>query len=342
MADISCDIVVVGAGVLGLCVASELTARGHDVRVVDPGEPNASSVAAGMIAPGAETLLDLPSGDVAALFREAAELWPDLAARRGVTLDLTPAEWAGDDREAAASVLVDRGFRPLWEGARLYLPSDVRLDPSQALSALAASIDSPSLPRRLARMERVTDAWRLHMDGGAITTRTLVLANGTAGSVPGLPEAVAGILRRVSPIGGQIGRIASPLTHRVLRGDGVYVVPGSAGTTLIGATMVEGERHPRPDPEASRGLIRMAERLLGQTIEDAVEWRVGVRGASPDGLPMAGPTDDPSIHVALAPRRNGWLLGPMVGRVVADGIEGRPRARHAAALDPLRFTPPED
>ena len=44
------EILVIGAGVLGLCTAVELTRRGHDVRVLDPGERNASSVAAGMIA----------------------------------------------------------------------------------------------------------------------------------------------------------------------------------------------------------------------------------------------------------------------------------------------------
>ena len=52
---------------------------------------------------------------------------------------------------------------------------------------------------------------------------------------------------------------------------------------------------------------------------------------------MAGPTGAPGLAVALAPRRNGWMLGPLVARIVADGIEGRALGPHAAALDPLRF-----
>lgn len=338
MADISCDIVVVGAGVLGLCVAGELASRGRDVRVIDPGEPNASSVAAGMIAPAAEILLDRPGGDVATLFREAAALWPDLAAYRGILLDPTPAEWAGEHRQAAAALLADHGFETVWEAGRLHLPSDVRLDPGQALAALARSIETPVLPQRLLRMARTAAGWRLQVEDGSIESDAVVLANGTAGPVPGLPGAVVEILARVSPIAGQIGRVARPLTDRVVRGDGAYVVPGAGGSTLIGATMVEGERHPVPDRAASQTLVRAAEALLGRPIGDAVEWRVGVRGASPDGLPMAGPTREPAIHVALAPRRNGWLLGPMVAKVVADGIEGRPRDRYAAAFDPLRFS----
>jgi glycine oxidase len=47
------------------------------------------------------------------------------------------------------------------------------------------------------------------------------------------------------------------------------------------------------------------------------------------------------VHLALAPRRNGWLMAPLVARIVADGIEGRPRGTHATALDPLRFSPRE-
>jgi glycine oxidase len=44
------------------------------------------------------------------------------------------------------------------------------------------------------------------------------------------------------------------------------------------------------------------------------------------------------MHLALAPRRNGWLMGALVGTTVADGIEGRLRGLHAAALDPMRFS----
>ncbi|HAJ04051.1 MAG TPA: FAD-dependent oxidoreductase, partial [Brevundimonas sp.] len=54
----SCDIAVIGAGVLGLSVAADLRARGRNVCVIDPGGANASSVAAGMIAPAMESLLD--------------------------------------------------------------------------------------------------------------------------------------------------------------------------------------------------------------------------------------------------------------------------------------------
>ena len=65
--------------------------------------------------------------------------------------------------------------------------------------------------------------------------------------------------------------------------------------------------------------------------------RVGIRGATAVGLPLAGPSGHPGLHLALAPRRNGWLMGPLVAGITADGIEGGPPVADAAALDPLRF-----
>ena len=63
------DVVIVGAGVLGLCTAFELHRRGRTVLVVDPGEVNASLVAAGMIAPAMESAIDDVSVDRARLFQ---------------------------------------------------------------------------------------------------------------------------------------------------------------------------------------------------------------------------------------------------------------------------------
>lgn len=92
------------------------------------------------------------------------------------------------------------------------------------------------------------------------------------------------------------------------------------------------------DPVDSAALIRNAETLTGSPIDPTtVEWKVGIRGATPDGLPMAGRLDSHGLWAALAPRRNGWLLGPLVARIVADGIEGHHADADTVRLDPLRF-----
>ena len=97
--------------------------------------------------------------------------------------------------------------------------------------------------------------------------------------------------------------------------------------------------HDQPDVDLAsvRGLGAWAGLLLLAVSGEAGLTRVGIRGATDDGLPLAGPSGEPGLHLALAPRRNGWLMGPLVARVTADGIEGRPPLADAAALDPLRF-----
>jgi glycine oxidase len=146
---------------------------------------------------------------------------------------------------------------------------------------------------------------------------------------------VGGLVAAIQPIKGQIGWTDAVLTDRVLRGPAGYVAPGGGGT-LIGATMAAGVRDREVDPAAAERLLAMAEALSGQAVPGRVDWRVGVRGATADGLPLAGAMGD-GLHVALAPRRNGWLLGPRVAGVVAEGIED---GAQDPAFDPRRLMLP--
>lgn len=340
MADISSDIVVVGAGVLGLCVASELAARGRDVRVIDPGRANASSIAAGMIAPAFETVLDGGDAERGALLRAAAALWPGFAERFALTLDRTPVEWRGPDAGMLETRLGALGFQAARTAGGVAAPEDIRLEAGASLQALSDRLGPRRIVASVDRLARHGSGWRIDAGGTGIRATQVIMATGVALAVPGLPHLASSLIASVRPIKGQIGWTADVLTDRVLRGPGGYVAPAAEGT-LIGATMVEGVRDLDVDPAASDRLLAMAQTLTGHGVVPAVQWRVGVRGASADGLPVAGPIGD-GLHMALAPRRNGWLLGPMVARVVADGIEGRPRDRYAAVFDPLRFSPPED
>ena len=120
-----------------------------------------------------------------------------------------------------------------------------------------------------------------------------------------------------------------------MRGEGGYVAPTADGS-LIGATMEPGRTDLEPDLVRGVALAQACLVMLGVDTPP-LDWRVGIRGATPDGLPRAGPAGAPGLHLAVGPRRNGWMLGPLVARIVADGIEGRTIGPHAAALDPLRF-----
>src|ERR671932_2896336 len=82
------DVVVVGAGVIGLACAWRIAQRGMSVLVVERDEPGAgaSGVAAGMLAPVTEA--EFGEQALLALNRESAALWPafaaELAERSGI------------------------------------------------------------------------------------------------------------------------------------------------------------------------------------------------------------------------------------------------------------------
>lgn len=330
------DVIVIGAGVLGLCSAAELAARGHAVTVIDPGGANASAVAAGMIAPAMESLLEETTPERAALLRRARDLWPSFAETHGLKLRREGAEWRGDDAEAALDRLTALGFRAEAIDGGLRTPEDWRVDVGPGLTALARAPGVSVVRATVARVSGDSRRWRVEAgDGRVWFIPSVVVATGAAAAIEGLPPDVGARIAAIQPIKGQLSYFAGLSASAVIRSEGAYVAPADGGV-VIGATMQPDERDLAPDPDAARGQTSKGLGLLGLEPREGVA-RVGIRGATPDGLPLAGPTDAEGLHLALAPRRNGWLLGPLVARVVADGIEGATPGLDAAALDPARF-----
>lgn len=330
------DVIVIGAGVLGLCTAAELAARGHAVTVVDPGGPNASSIAAGMIAPALESLPEDVTTDRAALLKRARDVWPAFAEAHGLALLREGADWRGPDPEAAVARLLALGFEARLTRGGLTTSDDWRMEVAPALKALARTPGLVMVRGQVVRLTGDARRWRVEASDGRVWfSASVVLATGAGAAVDGLPEPTASVVRAITPIRGQLTFVATPTPPRVVRGVGVYAAPSEAGA-VIGATMEPGRRDLEPDPAEAARQVAAGLALLEVSAEPG-PTRVGIRGATADGLPLAGWSGEPGLHLALAPRRNGWLMGPLVAAITADGIEGRPPMADAAALDPLRF-----
>lgn len=328
------DVAVIGAGVLGLCTAAELRRRGRRTAVVDPGVRNASAVAAGMIAPAMESAIDALPPATADLLRRARDHWAGFAAATGVSLHRDVAEWRGGKVADLAARMRALGFQHDYDAAsaRLTTHEDWKVDPAQALAALAQGLTL--IEARAQLVARDGQGWRIETTPGAVHADHLVLATGAEPALAGLPPEAQALAALVTPIRGQIGLVSEALVDHVVRGPGAYVAPMGGGC-VIGATMEPGERSLVPDAAHCEAMLTAAWAVLGQTPRPlTIDWRAGVRGTTPDGLPMAGEVAR-GLHFALAPRRNGWLLGPLVGAVVADGIEGRPVFE--PTLRPARF-----
>lgn len=330
------DVIVIGAGVLGLCSAAELAARGHAVTVIDPGGANASAVAAGMIAPAMESLLEELSPERAALLRRARDLWPAFAETHGLKIRREGAEWRGEDVAAALDRLSVLGFKAEAIDGGVRTPEDWRVDVGPGLAALARVPGVSIVRATVSRLSGDIRRWRVEAgDGRVWFAPSVVMATGAAAAIEGLPSAVAERITAIQPIKGQLSYFAGLATPAVIRTQGAYVAPSDGGV-VIGATMKAGDRDLTPDPDAAHDQASRGLGLLGLEHREGVV-RVGIRGATSDGLPLAGPVEAEGLHLALAPRRNGWLLGPLVAWVVADGIEGVTPLPDAAALDPARF-----
>ena len=331
-------IVIIGAGVLGLCTAFELQRRGHAVRVIDPGAANASLVAAGMVAPAMEAALDNVPLEQAQLFRAGRDLWPDFAEAAGINLARRPAEWRGGDVDGIEARLSTLGFAARREGDRVVTDEDYQVEPAQAVPSLKKSLGDAVVQGRVSGVDHSGNLWRVFVGDETIEASAVVVATGAADAFAGLPTAAHDLIAAIQPIRGQIGVMVQALTPHTVRGPGAYVAPMADGS-VVGATMEPGSRDTAPDAATGERLTDAAWRVLDQTPELLkIEWRAGVRGASSDGLPMAGPAPDAQgLFFALAPRRNGWLLGPLVALIVADAVEGRTPSQEARALDPRRF-----
>ncbi|HZZ66659.1 MAG TPA: FAD-dependent oxidoreductase [Phenylobacterium sp.] len=332
-------VIVAGAGALGLSVALELARAGCAVTVCDPeGAGRASAVAAGMLAPVFEAALDVEAADHLDLLLAARDLWPELAARTGVVLDRSGAAAVGSeawlakvrgrlaglgvrgaDLPRAMLEALAPGVAPGLEA--VLVREDWRLDPRPSLAALRGAAHAAGVAFRAEAVTARSDAdW-------------LVAATGAGqGLAPLAPE-----LARLTPIKGQILRFAGvrsgPLS---LRGEGCYAVAGADGLA-VGATMEPGLDDAVVDTVALGPLVEAAGRLFPGLRPASHEASAGVRAATPDGLPLVGRSRTPGVILAAGARRNGWLLAPLVARLVTACVMGRDAGSYATRLDPGRF-----
>lgn len=346
-------VAVAGGGVLGLVCAIRLAGFGWRTTLHrdPPGLEGASAVAAGMIAPASEAVLD--GAGPYALLRAARDLWPALAENCRVELardgavHLMPEE-AAPARLAAFAALGARAQRGStrellagWSAAGLsagsrtavFTPEDWHLAPGPALRALEAAAGRAGVSIVEARVDPAVLA-RARRPAAALGADVLVLAAGwgAVAFADVAPEAA-----RLSPIKGQLLRLAGPTpAGPVVRAPGGYLAPDPQGV-IVGATMEAGATDLAPDPARLDALRAVAAGLVPALAHAPGRPGVGVRADTPDRLPLVGPSRREGVVWAAGARRNGWLLAPLVAQTVEAHLAGKTPGPFAAALDPRRF-----
>lgn len=325
-------VVVAGAGVTGLTAALALARAGLAVTVCDPaplGE-NASGVAAGMLAPAFEAALDPAALAHFPLLKAGRDRWPAVAETVGIELDRVRTtavghpEWLAQVRGTLETLGVAVGQ----SGNALTVTEDWRIEPPAAMAALRGACGALGVVFLGQAVARFALGEAVLADGAVLAADRLVAATGFATDLA--PE-----LAVLKPIKGHILRLPPTLGGGASRYEGFYLCAGRGGM-LVGATMEAGRSDTAVDPVQVAGLMEKARRIMPALQQDG-EPLVGVRAATPDGLPLVGPSSAPGVIVAAGMRRNGWLLAPLVADLVAAYALGQDPGPWAKALAAGRF-----
>jgi glycine oxidase len=364
------DIIVIGAGVVGCAVAYELARRGASVEIVDerPVGMGATQASAGILAPYIEAREDSPLLDLTVrslgmfddfVARVATDSGLTIPYRRTGTLDV-----AFDDREMlelrkTAEVLRVRGV----PAVTLDAAGVQSEEPQVAASAIGGLliethgfVAASDLTRALATAARRHGAQLLEqspvrrialVDGdvvveterGSLSGSAVVLAAGSwSGGITldGVATAVP-----VRPVRGQLLSLgwSGTALRRVTWSSRCYLVPWDDGTLLVGATMEEVGFDERTTVDGVSRLLEAVRATLPQAAACGFRGaRVGLRPATPDGLPIIGPSAVmPNLMYATGHYRNGVLLAPLTAQLVADAMLDGQVDPLTPAVRPSRF-----
>jgi glycine oxidase len=271
---------------------------------------------------------------VALTGEEADRLERQAEAQRGRGLR---AEWRGPEEARA----LEPGLAPGNRGA-LELPDDRQVDPGPLMAAVVRSLErSPGVRVELGRPvtgieTRGGRATGVSTAVGPVAAELVVLAGGAwSGDVAGLPRPLA-----VRPVKGQMValRPASVPIRHVVGGRGAYCVPRDDGRVVVGATVEEAGFDETVDPAAVEALVAAVAAAVPALAAAPLESRwAGLRPGTPDALPILGADPAlPGLLYATGHYRNGILLAPLTGTVVAALAAGDPPPVDLAPFSPVR------
>lgn len=356
------DVVILGDGLVGLSCARAIAGRGLTTCLIGRRRPGIASVAAaGFLAPTVEPARGRALPFTLAARERYRSFIEELreATGRDVPFALDGVLRVASSEREAASFAKSANASVRWlspgevadlepaldapHGACLHA-DDGMVDNQRLLQLLEGAVDAGGTLRRHAQVTRV----ELHHarivlrldDGSEVSSHRLVLAAGAwSGSIPGIPRPLP-----IRPLRGQMMALAAgspPSTlQRPVFGHGGYLVPRLLDREIFVGSTAEAVGFTVGTTDAALVGFRQTASKLVPSLARADEIRTwsGFRPMTLDGLPIIGEDPQvPRVVYACGHSRNGILLAPLTGDVVAALIVGAPVEHDLSPFAMSRF-----
>jgi glycine oxidase len=352
----SSDVVIIGGGVIGLAIARELARRGvREVTVIERGGlgAEASSAAAGMLAPQAEADR---ADEFFYLTCRSRDMYPkfasDLQDETGIEIELetTGTLYLGftdhDVKELQqryewqtraglpVQLLTPAEARTMETGISdeiklaLKFPLDIQVENRRLIIALSTSNQRVGVQLLTGTTVTSLNVKHGRISGvetsrGRVATENVVIAGGAWVSMLNAPDKSLPDIG-IEPVRGQMLSFeANPqIARHVIYSPRGYIVPRRDGRLLAGSTTEFAGFDRRVTAAGVQSISSAALEICPgiSSLPLTRSW-AGLRPRAADGLPVLGPCAEiEGVFYATGHYRNGILLAPLTGELVAVGI----------------------
>lgn len=343
------EVIVIGGGLMALTIAWELQQKGTSVTVLGQNFAAAAGhAAAGMLAPQAE---GLRPGAMLDLCLRSRSLYPSWATKLEMATGASVGYWpcgilvptyhdrhdlthAIDDWQPYGDLeQVQPGLSPAVQGG-WWFPQDAQVDNQCLMRTLLAAVRTAGVDvhegitvQRLSTVSTAVGATIRHLETSAGTWQAdhYVLATGAWSQqllpIPVTPRKGQMLSLRWPQFNTATPAVAELPLQRVLFGEGIYVVPRQDGRIILGATSEDVGFAAGNTASGIQALLQKALQLFPALAQcELLETWWGYRPATPDELPILGESPYHNLTLATGHYRNGVLLAPVTGQLIADWI----------------------
>ena len=351
---------IVGAGLIGLSIAYELSSRGLDVVVMDRGNVGDSTswAATGILPPANFDRATDPIDRLRGFSHQLYPVWAEqLKTISNVDIELERCGgWYLADSPGEHASMV--GSQQYWEELSIvcqsrsldelvkhepalafwaeqtpgasawYVPDEYQVRPPRMLKALQIACKKQNAllleNTEVSRWNETKHSVSLKVGADHQTFDFVVIAGGVWS---GLLAEELHLERSVIPIRGQMLLVKTdqPIVQSVINRGNRYVVARRDGNTLIGSCEEEVGLQFETVPSMIEELHAFAGSLIPelQQLQPIRSW-AGLRPLTFDGFPMIGPVPHhPRTMIATGHYRSGIHLAPGTAVAIADQITGK-------------------